>query len=146
MFLGQKLPWVVRTARISLPPKKQISRHAELRSARLYVPHKMRRLTLDVATRVARMDRVEPQTRRASRGSSYRGLCRNRYVKIAQCYSHCRWRPWRRGTISRGVSCHGGSDPKAGGKACSEMLSVDVLLRSRANRIRSLQTAQEPRP
>jgi hypothetical protein len=30
----------------------------------------MRRLTLDVVTRVARMDRAEPQTRRASRGSS----------------------------------------------------------------------------
>src|SRR6516225_12290855 len=61
----------------------------------------MRRLTLDVATRVTRMDRAEPQTRRASRGSSCRALCRNRYVKIAQCNSHCRWRPWRRGEISR---------------------------------------------
>jgi hypothetical protein len=37
-------------------------------------PPQMRRLTLDVATRVARMDRAEPQTRRASRGSSYRPL------------------------------------------------------------------------
>src|SRR6516162_3437376 len=90
--------------------------------------------------------RVEPQTRRASRGSSYRGLCRNRYVKIAQRNGHCRWRPWRRGTVSRGVSCYGGSDPKAGGKACSEMLSSDVLLRSRADGIWPLQTAQEPRP
>src|ERR1700675_2842453 len=43
---------------------------------------KMRRLTLDVATRVTRIGRAEPQTRRASRGSSYRSLCRNRYVKI----------------------------------------------------------------
>ncbi len=32
--------------------------------ARLYVPSQMRRLTLDVATRVARMDRAEPQTRK----------------------------------------------------------------------------------
>src|SRR5262249_55413856 len=31
-------------------------------------PPQMRRLTLDVATRVARMGRAEPQTRRASRG------------------------------------------------------------------------------
>jgi putative transposase len=46
-------------------------------------PPQMRRLTLDVATRVTRMDRAEPQTRRVSRGSSYRSLCRNRYVKIA---------------------------------------------------------------
>jgi hypothetical protein len=43
----------------------------------------MRRLTLDVATRVTRMGRAEPQTWRASRGPSYRSLCRNRYVKIA---------------------------------------------------------------
>src|ERR1700756_772676 len=35
---------------------------------------------------------------------------------------------------------------KLGGKACSEMLSFDVLLRSRADRIWPLQTAQEPRP
>ena len=34
----------------------------------------MRRLTLDVATRVTRIDRAEPQTRRVSRGSSYRSL------------------------------------------------------------------------
>ena len=40
----------------------------EAMSVRLYVPSQMRRLTLDVVTRVARMDRAEPQTRRASRG------------------------------------------------------------------------------
>jgi len=44
-------------------------------------PPQMRRLTLDVATRVTRMSRAEPQTRRASRGSSYRSLCRNRHVQ-----------------------------------------------------------------
>src|SRR5258707_15797559 len=43
----------------------------------------MRRLTLDVATRVTRTGRAEPQTWRASRGPSYRSLCWNRYVKIA---------------------------------------------------------------
>ena len=37
----------------------------------------------EIAILDARMDRAEPQTRRASRGSSYRGLCRNRYVEIA---------------------------------------------------------------
>src|ERR1700692_4821100 len=65
-------------------------------------PPQMRRLTLNVATRVTRIGRAEPQTGRVSRGSSYRSLCRNRYVKIVQCNSHCRWRPWRRGAVSRG--------------------------------------------
>src|ERR1700722_8567874 len=45
-------------------------------------PPQMRRLTLDVATRVTRIGRAEPQTRRVSHGSSYRSLCRNRYVEI----------------------------------------------------------------
>src|SRR5262245_46536142 len=61
----------------------------------------MRRLTLDVATRVTRMGRAEPQTRRVSRETSYRSLRRNRYVQIASCNGNCRWRPWRRGAVSR---------------------------------------------
>ena len=70
-----------RSSKCFVVPKSPIKR---LTSVRLYVPlHKMRRLTLDVATRVTRMDRAEPQTRRASRGASYRGICRNRYVEIA---------------------------------------------------------------
>ena len=39
-------------------------------TARLYDPPQMRRLTLDVASRVARMGRAEPHTWRASRGAS----------------------------------------------------------------------------
>src|SRR5262249_10477312 len=62
----------------------------------------MRRLTLDVATRVTRMGRAEPQTRRVSRETSYRSLRRNRYVKIGMVETsleavvcaepHCCWR------------------------------------------------------
>jgi hypothetical protein len=33
-----------------------------------------------------------------------------------------------RGPASRGVSCYGGGDPKARGKACGEIPSSDVLL------------------
>jgi hypothetical protein len=45
-------------------------------------PPQMRRLTLDVASRVARMGRAEPHTWRASRGASWRNFHRNRYVEI----------------------------------------------------------------
>jgi len=49
---------------------------------RLYVPPQTRRLTLDVAARVARIGRVEPHTWRASREASYRRFHRNRTSKL----------------------------------------------------------------
>src|SRR5258705_12186293 len=91
--------WLTQTMRLHLRPlgvRQHESFHSKLESQPsrrwnldsqqtldcMSLPQ-MRRLTLDVATRVTRMGRAEPQTWRASRGPSYRSLCRNRYVKIA---------------------------------------------------------------